>query len=271
MRSSAEGRNATGRYGAARGLAPHVDENWAESFVVELRLIGIQGTRIGDALSEVESHCGESAQSAQQAFGDPAVYARSLPLPIHTDTSPRALLRSVSPTVLQVLGMLMLLWGFAAWRQGGRLEITTVHLVTVAIFLLGVAVLVRFADRVLRLVTHHPGLLWIVLMASTAAFAVAFRFLDDVVWRVAAGWSLGAGAAALAAGMVWAFARLRAPGSQDGPITSPFDDAAASSGAQEPGSTRRSFGPSLLSTLPYTAMIPAGTMLLLAVTWWLTS
>jgi hypothetical protein len=40
-----------------------VDEKWAETFIVELRLIGVQGVRIGAALSEVESHCSETGRT----------------------------------------------------------------------------------------------------------------------------------------------------------------------------------------------------------------
>src|SRR5450631_4408555 len=161
MRLSTEGREPSGRHTIARGLAPHVDPAWAEEFAVELRLLGVGGTSIGDALSEVDSHCADSEESAPRAFGDPAEYARSLLLPRHSDDSPRVLLRAVSPTALQVVGMFILIWGFTAWRQGGQLEITSAHLVTVTAFLLGVLVLVRFAAPVLRLVTHHPVLVGI--------------------------------------------------------------------------------------------------------------
>jgi len=274
MSSTAEGRKATGRYAVERGLAPHVDEKWAESFVVELRLIGIQGTRIGDALSEVESHCGESAQSAQQAFGDPAVYARSLQLRVDGDHSPRAVLRSVIPIIVQVLGMLMLNWSFADWLSGHQLEITAGHLVIASVLVLGMVAIGKFADSVLRMAVYHPLrsaiLAFSAYVATTATGVASLMILDAAIWRGSARWGLAAGAGAIVGGVVWARVRLGAPGSGEDPITSPFDNASTSSGAQEPGSIRRSFGPSLLSTLTYTAMIPAGTMLLLAVTWWLT-
>ena len=77
-----------------RRLAPHVDQRWAETFIVELRLVDVTGARIGEALSEVESHCGESGQGADQAFGDPVAYARTLPV-ITADTP--ALAASYAP------------------------------------------------------------------------------------------------------------------------------------------------------------------------------
>jgi len=266
MRLSTEGRVTTRRHRIARGLAPHVDPVWAEEFAIELRLLGVGGTRIGDALSEVDSHCAESEENAPRAFGDPAEYARRLELPTDTDTSPRALLRSVLPTVLQVLGMFILMFGFTAWRQSGQLEITSADLVTVTVFLLEVLVLLSFADPVLRLVTHYPVLLGIVFMATFAPVAFSFRFLDDVIWRVAAGWNLAAWAAALIGGVVWAIARHRAYGPQDGPITSPLGKTGAHPSDVAPGPLLRLVSSSLLGT----ALISLGTLSLLAVIWWLT-
>lgn len=266
MRSSIETRAGARRYRIARRLAPHVAPGWAEEFVVELRLLGVEGTRIGDALSEVESHCAESTECAQQAFGDPADYARSLDLPTPAYTSPRALLRSVLPTVAEVLGMLALVWGFAAWREGSPLEITTGDLVTGVIVLLGVAALVRFADSVLRSLVHHPVLLWLVVMANMAAIALASNFLGAVIWRMAAGWSVATGATALVGGVVWVFARRRAAPSTDGPVTPPLG-AGPHPTVDAP---RPDWGSFVCSLVLGPAWILLCTLVLLAATSWLT-
>ena len=42
---------------------PHVEQDWAEAFLLELRLRGVGGRRIGAALAEVEAHCAESGES----------------------------------------------------------------------------------------------------------------------------------------------------------------------------------------------------------------
>ena len=78
MRSSIEAKKPSRRHRISLGLAPHVDPVWAEQFAIELRSLGVAGARIGDALREVDSHCQEGDQSAPQAFGDPADYARRL-------------------------------------------------------------------------------------------------------------------------------------------------------------------------------------------------
>jgi hypothetical protein len=264
MRSPAEAMRDASRRAYAQGLSPHVDAAWAEDFVFELRLLGVDGTTIGSALSEVESHCGESQERAQQAFGDAGDYARSLQLPTHSDASRAAQVRSVAPTVVEILGMFVVTWGFAAWREGDRLAITAGHVVAVVGFLLGVATLVRFAAPVLRAVVRHPVVLWFGVMASTAAFVVALLFLDGVVVRVAAGWALAAGAAALAGGCAWSVARQVAHGSVDDPVASPLAAVGADPGGTAPGRLPRAVGLGLLNTA---VTIPIWTLILLAATW----
>ena len=258
MSSTGDGRKTMGRYAVARDLAPHVDKKWAETLIVELRLIGIEGARIGAALSEVESHCSESGQSAQQAFGDPVNYARSLQLPVDDDPSTRATLRSMTPMVVQVVGMFMLNWGFEYWLGGQQLEITTGHLVNASVALLGMAAIAWVADPMLRMAVYHPIcsaiLVTFAFMAVSATCVVAVLFLDGVIWRVPAGLGLGAGGAVLVGGTVWAIMRHRASGSEEDPITSPFDDAGT---------------PSRLGALVGAVtilMIPVATVILLAVT-----
>jgi hypothetical protein len=156
-------------------------------------MLHVDGNRIGAALSEVESHCTESGQSAQQAFGDPVEYARSLHLPAHGHESTRALLRSSAPSTLQVLGMVLLTASFADWLRGQQLEITTGILVNGSVVLLASVAIAWFVDPALRMIIYHPILVWLEFMASTAAFVLILVFLDEVICQVSAGWSLAAG------------------------------------------------------------------------------
>jgi hypothetical protein len=228
MSVTAEGRKAARRFAVARRLAPHVDEVWAESFCLELRLLGVEGTRIGAALSEVESHCNDSGQSARLAFGTPVEYARILRLPVDGDHSPQAVLRFLLPVSVQVLGTFLLVWSFVAWLRGQRLEVTTGYLVIAATFLITVAALVRYAASVLRLAVNHRRLFPVISMvflylAGTAACLLALRFLDQILWRGSGGWGVAAGAWAMSGGILWAIVRRRPRGSVDDQITSPFD------------------------------------------------
>jgi hypothetical protein len=105
-------------------------------------------------------------------------------------------------------------------------------------------------------------------LACTAAFVIPLVLLDEVIWRGSAGLGLAMGAAVLVGGVAWAISRLRTHGAEEeDPITSPFEDAGTSADDNGPKSRGGLFGSSLLSTLTYTAMIPAGTVILLAMTW----
>lgn len=228
MSATAEDRKATRRIAVQRRLAPNVDETWAESFCLELRLLGVEGTHIGEALSEVESHCTESGQSALLAFGPPVEYARSLQLPVDGDHGPRAVLRLLVPVSVQVLGMLLVIWSCVEWLRGQRLEITTGHLAIATAFLLTVTALVRYAVSVLRMAVNHPrlfpvGSVLFAFLAGTTTCLLALTFLDQVLWRGSHGWGLAAGAAAMSGGILWAIVCRRPPGSVEDPITSPFD------------------------------------------------
>jgi len=269
MNVTAEGKKPSRRYAIARGLAPHVDEVWADSLLLELRLLGVAGDRIGEAVTEVESHCSESGQSAQEAFGDPVEYAQSLQLPEAADSSTKAILLSVTTILVQVLGMWLLDWSFEAWIGGQQLELTVGRLVSTTAYLLLVVALIRFTEPFLRSLVRHPiPCVILAYLAGNAAIVIPLILLDEVIWRGSAGLGLAMGAAVLAGGVVWAIARLHAHGAEEeDPITSPFANAGTSPGDDAVKCRRGLFGSSLVFTLTYTAMIPAGTVILLAMTW----
>jgi hypothetical protein len=268
MNSTAEGRKPTRWYAMEQALAPHVDKKWAQNLILELRLLGVQGARIGAALSEVESHCSESGQGAEQTFGDPVEYARSLALPVDDDHSPAAVMRSLVPMMVQVAGMFVLNWSFGAWLGGQSLDITTGHLLIAVFALVGMVAVVRLADSWLRMAVYHQVrsaiLMLFAYLGITATCVAAIKFLDEAIWRGSAGWGLAVGAATLVAGVVWAIARLRAHGPDDDPILSPFQNADASPSDKATSPLRRLSRYSLLATFPYVALVPLGTLVLLA-------
>ena len=256
-----------------RALAPHVDEKWAEGFIVELHLLHIEGNRIGAALSEVESHCSESREGAEQAFGEPAEYARSLRLPVERDDWTGVMLRPLAPLVVQVVGMLVFSWSMGFFRSGQQLVITTGNVIIGLVALLATTAMVLFFESVLRMAVYHQIRSCILLVfawiASTAVFWAALTYIDGVLWRGSAGWGLAAGATVMAGGVVWAVVRLRAHrpmALEEDPITSPFGQAGRGSSDEAPDFPRP-FRPSLWAILAHTAMIPALTFGILATGW----
>jgi hypothetical protein len=203
MSVTAEGKKPSRRYAIARGLAPHVDEAWADSLLLELRLLGVAGDRIGEAVCEVESHCSESGQSAQEAFGDPGEYAKSLQLQTAAHTSTHTILLSLTTILVQVLGMNLLDWGFEDWIAGQQLELTVGRLVSTTAYLLVVVALARFIDPLLRRLVRHPiPSVILTYLAGTAAIVIPLVLLDKVIWRGSAGLGLATGVAVLVGGVV---------------------------------------------------------------------
>ncbi|MDR2380754.1 MAG: hypothetical protein LBE08_06215, partial [Bifidobacteriaceae bacterium] len=96
--------------GAAHGgidqqIAPHIDPEWSDAFITELRLSAAGGQAIGAALAEAESHVAASGMSAQAAFGDPRAYAQALDLPPTLDQSPKAMAGTLWPILVQLAGL----------------------------------------------------------------------------------------------------------------------------------------------------------------------
>jgi hypothetical protein len=270
VNSTDEGRKLARRYAMEPDLAPHVEEPWVESFIVELRLLGVEGARIGAALSEVESHCVESHDSAQQAFGDPAEYARSLQLPVEGGLSTRKLLRSGAPGMVQILGMLLLNPSFEAWLRGQQVEITIGHLAFLPLILLVDLAFPRYYKPMSRMAFEHPArffvLMWLALFANVAAAVVALKVLDEAIWRGSAGWGLVVGTATLLAGVVWAIARLRADAPVKNPIISPFHNAEASPSDKATGPLGKLSGSFWLAAFAYIGLMPLLTLFLLTMT-----
>lgn len=206
-------RSVSARFALERGLAPHVDEEWAEAFILELRLLGVAGTTIGAALSEVESHCADSGAGAETSFGAATEYALSLSLPVSGDQSARATAIELAPTAVQLAGMFAVNWSFDAVLNGRPLEITAGHLALLVIMAAAIALLARFAEPILRVVVQRSVAGPIALaggsIATIAACVAALLLLDTTVWSAPAAWCLGAGAVTLFAGSAWALQRTR--------------------------------------------------------------
>lgn len=247
-------------YSTERALAPHVEETWAEGLVLELRLQGVSGPAIGEALSEVESHCAESGESAHHAFGDAVEYARSLRLPVSEGMTLRSIAAAAAPTVVQVVGMQTTVWTFMAFSRSTDLEITSGQLLWVVLLLGAMAGIVRYWDKVLRFVVHHPVGAVFAFAAGTSLLAVVSVLTSAVVATLPATPALVTSSLVLLGGALWERSRTRS--GVDDEITSPLDTEDTADGAEP---SRRPTG--ILSSLTYLT-IPTFTVLLLVVVWW---
>lgn len=266
MRSTLRERWSEWKYSTERTLAPHVEEAWAEGLVLELRLQGVGGPAIGEALSEVESHCAESGETALDAFGDAIGYARSLRLPRSEDDTVAAIATATAPTCVQIVGMLATLWAFAAWAADEALDLTTGQVLSAVILLGVIAGIVSFSEPVLRFVVTHPVGAFFAFMTFSALAVVVPLLLQQPLATVPATPTLVLAAGVLVVGTVWERARQRS-GADEDPITSPIAGPDAEDGTIPGSSPTPARGVSRIVALSY-LMIPVYTVLTLGFIWW---
>lgn len=135
-------------------MAPHANPAWVDDFVVEQRLLGVPGTRIGDALATVEAHLAETGESATDAFGPPKEYARTLAESEDSGSSGLGTVTIIA-VVLGVAGLVLLPRSFEAWLEGGLVTVTIGDLVVLVVLAGLVAVLLAVPDTVMRFLIEH--------------------------------------------------------------------------------------------------------------------
>lgn len=125
---------------------------WCEDLVFELRVLNVRGTRIGDEVAAVTSHCAESGQTPQEAFGHPTDYARSLTFgPADLDrATPADLLRYGASSILGLLGFALGQAAFGSWQGRTDTPVTWGAIVAGAILALTCVVVVALLGPILR-------------------------------------------------------------------------------------------------------------------------
>ncbi|QGQ18215.1 hypothetical protein GC089_01685 [Cellulomonas sp. JZ18] len=145
-------------------LAPHVDATWRDDLVVELRLHDVPGDAIGAALAEVEAHCLDSGQSAQEAFGDARAYGAALAAAAGRRDDEPVPLRTVVPAAVETLGIVATTSGAVAWLRGEPSEVHLAALVVLLAVGAGMVAITRWPTPVLRYLLE--GSVWRIVLAS---------------------------------------------------------------------------------------------------------
>src|SRR5690606_17919837 len=196
------------------------DPRWAEALLLELRLQGVAGARIGAVLAEVDAHVVDSGETAQEAFGDAVAYARSLDLPEDPAQSSSSIGRTVAASAVQTVGMLGTLWSLRSALDGTPLVLPAGMLLVLVAALAGFVGLWRAGDRVLRAALAPPVLTGVANRVVTAALVAVAVTLREPVATLPAVPVLAGAALALVVGTVW---NLREQGTGD-PVVDPLDD-----------------------------------------------
>jgi len=228
---------------------PFVKEHqaWCDDLVVELRLGDVPGPVIGERLAEVEAHCTETGESPQQAFGEPADYARQV---LEADAPDPAGVWQVS--LLSLAQILALLVGTSAawsWGAGEALTYNAVQLGAIG----ALVALLLTLPLLLRPIIQRPWtvgapLLALGILAGAGSAAGAQLGLPVVLTLPAAAVALGL----LVVVLALAVALLRAL--DEDPVTTPLAPATAA-----PARPRRAWG----TVLP----VPVAYVVLSALPW----
>ena len=203
-------------------LAPHVEARWRERFLTELGLQGASAPAISDALVEVETHCRESGRSAENAFGPAGDYARALELPDQARWSPAQLAATWAKVLLLVVGVWAIFVGASPEPGGQRAQIDAGLVLSAALYLVLMALVARFARKVLRLFIDHR--VWTTAgftVVVTATSLIGVPFNDVVLATVAAGPTLAVGIIAAATSVIWNVVAIRAGTGRDDGLAPP--------------------------------------------------
>lgn len=236
-------------------VAPHVDPRWAEQFIIELRLGGVAGTEIGAALAEVESYCAESGDEARDAFGPARDDARALDLETSAAQSPRRILAGALPVLIQLVGMMAVVWSAPALARGEDLAVTAGMAINAAALTIGLGVMSRWPQPILRLIAFRPWIAWVVVMVAMAVIVVPVVTIRVPMFTVAAAAALGGGVVVILAGLTGDVVQTRRASAQDGQdvLAAPLEG---------PGTVERRSRHGRWLTGARMMLIPAGTVVL---------
>ena len=103
------------------------NEKWLESLTIELRLQGVNGTRIGDAVATAREFLVDSGEAAADFFGSPQHYAAELNLPATPELA-QGVRDALVRTGFGVLGMFALVESVVPLMNDERLTLGPVVL-----------------------------------------------------------------------------------------------------------------------------------------------
>lgn len=149
-------------------------DGWLRDFTLLLRLRGVDGAQIGEALAKIETFCDDTGQEPKDVFGEPASYAATLRF-----TSPGTMSWKTA-VILPVLGLVIGVdLGLAAalhWSAG--VAITLGLVAAMVVFVGFAAMLLTFFTTVVRrrgelAVWFGAGLVVMVLLPLLLRYEIA--------------------------------------------------------------------------------------------------
>ncbi|WP_120003019.1 hypothetical protein [Nesterenkonia muleiensis] len=212
------------KYALGQEFAPDVNPAWAEEFVLELRLKGAAGDDIGAALAEVNSHCAESGDTAEEVFGPARAYAASLNLPVNPDQESRSFVSDTLPTMGQLLGMMLMIWSAPGVGAGEPASVSA-GMLLIFLFIGLIIVAVNWkAAAVMGFVARHRTASIVIFVVVLASLLLPAFVLQEPAVELLAPMLLIIGAGVLAAATVLEFLRSSRNRYTDDVLAAPLEE-----------------------------------------------
>ena len=166
-------------------------DEWRDTFLTEARLRNVPGAQIGEALAEIDTHCRDSGESPDVAFGDPVGYAETVGARAATSTSAdrRRLWTNTATAAAGLIGVTWLLDGVESVAQGAPGALTVGQLVAAGAGVAAIIAIVALFFRPGRWRRHFHWRLGAALAVGMAAMIVP-QFVWPQVAFHAPGWAL---------------------------------------------------------------------------------
>lgn len=201
---------------------PHIDPEWAQEVVGELRQRGANGAQIGAALLEIESHLAASGADVVDAFGKPAEYAASHNLPVGVKWTLQKVIGAAAVGVLVFIGGTMAYTGVLAAITETGASLALPGLAFGLALMSAVAASMPFWNGPLRFISENPVRRVIALILMVALLGAALLFSPGPHLTVAPTTMIVAGLLILAAlGLVVSIARRTGRQPHDDPLRFP--------------------------------------------------
>lgn len=173
-----------------------IDNKWEQQFVMVLRSRDVSGAAIGAALAEVESHCAETGESAQEAFGAPQKYAASLDFPASATVPGMPSLSTIVLGASAITGLWLFPDAAGALLRGEDLSITKGWLLAAA----GMLTVLIVAGAVVKLAVARPFIAWLTIAAFLLVIVTPMLLWTATAFTTSAWWPTLVAAALLVIG-----------------------------------------------------------------------
>lgn len=164
-------------------FAPHTDKQWVSDFILEARLLEVPGATIGDSLAEIDSHVVESGESAQEAFGGPADYARSVSSSFGTSapTTTSDWYKLLGPTIALLAGFVIALRGIGGIVQGYDQPLTWLIVGVLTALFIAIPLVGRIASVLVTGALRKPIITILVVSVVSGLLFMGFAYLFTAV------------------------------------------------------------------------------------------